>query len=75
MAKGGAANGRIGGKLSGGVRARNILQAMPRVKIVGAIAKHAGGETWLRLRRGALLDRLGWLQRRQQRQQWEKLLD
>jgi len=45
MAKGktGAAKGRTGGKLSGGVRARNSLQAMPRVKIVGAIAKHAGG--------------------------------
>ena len=43
MAKGGAANGQIGGKLSGGVQARNSLQAMPRVKIVGSISKHAGG--------------------------------
>ena len=39
----GAANGRTGGKLSGGVRARNALQAMPRVKIVGAIAKPPKG--------------------------------
>ena len=31
---------------------RNSLQAMPRVKIVGAIAKPpVGGETWLRPRR------------------------
>ena len=45
MAKGrtGAANGRTGGKLSGEARARNALQAMPRVKIVGAIAKPPKG--------------------------------
>ena len=31
-ARTGAANGRAGGKLSGGARARNTLRALPRVK-------------------------------------------
>ena len=47
MVKGrtGAANGRTGGKLGGGIRARNTLKALPRVKIVGAIAQSSGGST------------------------------
>ena len=39
----GAANGRIGGRLSGGKRAQKALRAAPRVKVVGAISKPSGG--------------------------------
>ena len=42
-ARTGAANGRAGGKLSGGARARNTLRALPRVKIVGTIEKRPVG--------------------------------
>jgi hypothetical protein len=39
----GAANGRIGGRLSGGKRAQKALRAAPRVKVVGAVSKPSGG--------------------------------
>ena len=39
----GAANGRVGGRLSGGKRARTALKAVPRVRVVGAASRTAGG--------------------------------
>ena len=39
----GASNGRVGGRLSGGTRARKALHAASRVRVVGPVAKTPGG--------------------------------